>query len=288
MVVYLPRSAWTSAPKPDGLVRLDPGLVRGDAQHWPGGNVDFGGKTQAQIGSYLEGIRRFHTGTRGWTDIAYQQAIDPEGRIWELRGIEHKSAANGDTIPNALYGATLWLVGPNERPTQAQVTAYQTARQDRWLKRYPTATQVKRHSDVRPDGTACPGPYVGALVTTGTLAQPPSEDDMPLTDAEIATIATRILRTDKVEGGEKAGVAQPDVTLATAIGQIITKVNRLEAKVDADDPVILSAAQMDALAADLKAQIAPALVVSVTDALVTKVASEVIAQLRAHPLTPKA
>jgi hypothetical protein len=102
--------------------------------------------------------------------------------------MEHRSAANGDTVPNMRYGATLWLVGPNERPTDAQVTAYQTWRQDRWLKRYPDATQVKRHSDVRPEGTACPGPYVGALVTSGTLAQPPSEDDMPLDTSDLAKI----------------------------------------------------------------------------------------------------
>lgn len=281
MVEYLPRSAWTSVPKPSGLADLNPATVVGDAQHWPGidpdvsPNYKFAGRTQKQIATYLEGIRRYHTGTNGWTDIAYLQAIDPAGRVWDCRGLEHRSAANGDTIPNARYGATLWLVGPNERPTDAQVTAYQTFRTDRWLRRYPDAVQVKRHSDVRPEGTACPGPYVGALVTSGTLTRPP-EDDM----ATAEDIAEQILRREKV--GD-------DVTVATALGQMLTKQTRTEAtlkriedKVDADEPVILSAAQMDALAADLKAQITPAVVVAVTDALQGGLAKEVLDGLAAR------
>jgi hypothetical protein len=197
VVVYLPRSAWTSVPKPAALMPLFPGEVDGDAQHWPGidpgvsPDYKFAGRSQKQIATYLEGIRRYHTGVRGWQDIAYLQAIDPAGRVWDLRGMEHRSAANGDTGPNRNYGATLWLVGPNEEPTDAQVAAYQTWRVEKWLRRYPDAVQVKRHSDVRPDGTACPGPHVGALVTSGTLEQPP-EDDVQLDAEDRAWIAKTI------------------------------------------------------------------------------------------------
>jgi hypothetical protein len=139
------------------------------------------------------------SGGRGWTDIAYQEAIDPDGRVWELRGIENRSAANGDATTNTEYGATLWLLGPDEKPTDAMVCASQMKRIDRWLKRYPGAARVVRHGDVRPDGTACPGPHVGRLVLNGTLTESP-EDDMALDATDKAWIKSTIDASNREVG----------------------------------------------------------------------------------------
>jgi hypothetical protein len=286
---YLPRSAWTDVPKPAGLTPLDPGEVVGDAQHWPGeadGDVYFARMTRAQIADYLEGIRRYHVNMHGWTDIAYLTAIDPAGRVWDLRGIEHRSAANGDTIPNQRYGATLWLVGPNEEPTDAQITASQTHRQDRWLARYPHAVQVKRHADVRPEGTECPGPHVGALVANGTLTQPP-EEDMPLDAADLA--AVKRIVTDAVDPIQTSVSAVPKNTWATQVpavensaGKALTALTVIGNTANAVGTVTLTDAQLR----DLARLLAP-VVAAPPSPTAAEVAAEVIAQLRAHPLTPK-
>jgi len=176
VTLYLPRSAWTTVPKPDALTSLDPDDVEGLAVHWPGTTTSvIGERTREGIANLLEGYRRFHVSGRGWTDIAYQVAIDQAGRVWDLRGIEHRSAANGDTGPNQRWGALLLLLGADERPSAAMVAAVRAWRDEKWLNRYPKATRVVRHKDVRPDGTDCPGPHAGALVLNGTFTK--QEDD---------------------------------------------------------------------------------------------------------------
>src|SRR5690606_31001204 len=107
-------------------------------------------------------------------------AVDPAGRVWDLRGIDVRSAANGDTVPNRDWCAVLFLVGPGEEPTAAQVEAFRHWRVTRWLRKFPKATQVTTHQKVRPAGTECPGPAVIRLVQKGELGKPPTtgEDDM--------------------------------------------------------------------------------------------------------------
>jgi hypothetical protein len=125
------------------------------------------------------------------------------------------------------------------------------------------------------------------------IARVSEEKDMPLTDDEIATIAKksgdevwgRIFNTP--ETGTPTVPADPHAAsyfLRTGSGDKDgLNSSKLDALVKGQGTVTLTPDQVNALAA----QIAPAVVVAVTDSVVTKVAAEVIAQLRAHPLTPK-
>lgn len=175
MTTWLPRSAWTTHPKPSGLVGM-PSRPRGIAVHWPGTTTKIGHRTQANMAARLEGYRRFHVNGRGWSDIAYQVAVDQDGRVWELRGIEHQSAANGDQTVNREWLACLLLLGPGEHPTDDMRAAF-TDWRERALKRYPTATRIVGHRDIRPGGgTDCPGPITEHLIKTDALLL---EDDMP-------------------------------------------------------------------------------------------------------------
>lgn len=170
-VQILPRTAWTRTPRPAGLVRLDVDDVRGLALHWPGTKTPIGPAAQASIAARLEGYRRDHVNDRGWADIAYQAAVDQTGRIWELRGLTRRSAANGDTGPNRHWGAVVVLVGPGEALTPACLAALRHLWR-LWLATYPAATRLVEHRDVRPEPTECPGAAVRAAIDSGAITHP--------------------------------------------------------------------------------------------------------------------
>jgi hypothetical protein len=178
VTTYLPRSAWTTVPAAGSPM---PSRPLGLAVHWPGSTVPLGDPSQQSVANRLEGYRRYHVNGHGWSDIAYQVAIDQSGRVWDLRGIDRESAANGDQSVNLTYGACLFLVGPGESPSASLRAAFNDWRRDHWLVKYPGATRVVGHRDIRPTGgTDCPGPITEALVRSGAIVQHVSPDPTPV------------------------------------------------------------------------------------------------------------
>lgn len=202
MTTYLPRSAWTSTPRPTSdLIALSG--PEGFAVHWPGTSAPIGVTTQANMASRLEGYRRFHVNEKGWADIAYQTGIDQNGRVWDLRGIAYRSAANGDSATNADWGAVLLLVGPGEALSPQLIEAVRDFRTRQWLARYPGGDRVVGHKDIRPTGTECPGAIVMAAVRAGTFTKPPTpppppEDDMPTANEIAAALMNYPVNTEGV------------------------------------------------------------------------------------------
>lgn len=178
---FLSRTAWTKTSAEGSRFSRTP---RGVAVHWPGANTPFRGRTQAQVAALLEGWRRMHTSSpRNWADIAYQVAIDASGRVWDLRGIDRKSAANGDSTTNGQYGAVVLLLGPGEDVTPAMAEAFREWRDTRWLRRWPGSEVVTTHQAVRPKPTACPGSaairFVQTRGWTDVTAGPPPAPPAP-------------------------------------------------------------------------------------------------------------
>lgn len=183
MVTYWQRQAWAGAGPVRALTPLArPGPV-GVAVHWPGAQIRYGPRpTLTQTARHLETIREFHTMPpprgRGWSDIAYQVAVDQAGRCLDLRGIGHRPAANGTRALNTAWGAALFLVGPGEDPTPDLLAAFADWQETRWLTRWPAATRVTGHGLIH--GTDCPGPAVRRLIETGRIlpAVTPTGGDM--------------------------------------------------------------------------------------------------------------
>lgn len=233
---YYQRSAWTDTPRPvSKLVPLTTSEVVGVAVHYTGSSRPLGSTaSMALTVRRLEDTRRFHTAAppagRGWSDIAYQVGIDVAGRVFDLRGIGYRSAANGNATVNQQYGACTWLLGTGDRPTQAMIDAFRAWRRDYWLARYPRATKIVGHRDLY--ATECPGDPTYALVRSGALLLPvPGDDDVPLTDAEIDAIATRA--RDKLLAVTYGN--QPDgrpFTLALLLGEV--RVNAIKAAAGVD------------------------------------------------------
>lgn len=70
-----PRSDWT-AKNPRTRTALKWPSVRWVVIHWPGSKDKLG----TDIPALLRGWHDYHTRIKGWTDIAYNYAVDQQGR----------------------------------------------------------------------------------------------------------------------------------------------------------------------------------------------------------------
>ncbi|MDO5628404.1 MAG: N-acetylmuramoyl-L-alanine amidase, partial [Mobilicoccus sp.] len=86
------RAAWRATENrvTARVPRLAP---RGVVVHHTAGTNDY---TRAQVPAILRGIQRFHSQSRGWSDIGYNALVDRFGGVWEGRrggiGIPHRGA----------------------------------------------------------------------------------------------------------------------------------------------------------------------------------------------------
>lgn len=184
MVVYLPRSEWKARPPKDGPGSLTVSRVEGAVIHWPGSASKTPITSKAAVASALRGWQNYHMDTRGWSDIAYQVAVDNAGRAWTLRGLRTQSGANGNNELNEEYGAILLVLITGEEPSAAMCATVRGVIAD-FREIYPKGTLIRPHSAVRPGGTDCPGPAARAAITRGAFTPripSPQEDDMQLTD----------------------------------------------------------------------------------------------------------
>lgn len=158
------RSAWGARPARGGPGNLDPAVVEGIAVHWPGMSGPI--RTVKGVMAALRGWQAFHMDGRGWSDIAYQVAVDQMGNRYELRGLATQSGANGDTGPNERFGALLLILAPGEEPSEAMAAEVRSVVADHRAL-FPNSRRVATHRDVRPDPTECPGPAATAAIRAG-------------------------------------------------------------------------------------------------------------------------
>lgn len=162
--VRFPRRLWGARKRRRHPGTLDPRQVVGIALHWPGMSKPL--RTTTEVKAALRGWQNYHMDTNGWSDIAYQVAFDQAGHVYRLRGLRHRSAANGNTDLNLRYGAFLLILAPGEQPSeQMQKRVRKWVRKHR--RRFPNSTRIVGHGTIRPGGTACPGPAVNAAINAG-------------------------------------------------------------------------------------------------------------------------
>jgi hypothetical protein len=116
----------------------------------------------------LRSWQDFHIDGRGWSDIAYQVAVDQAGNRYELRGLRTQSGANGDTDVNQRFGAVLLVLAPGEQPTAAMIREVRAVVTD-FRKLFPDAHRIVGHGQIRPEPTACPGPAAQKAINAGTF-----------------------------------------------------------------------------------------------------------------------
>ncbi len=221
MVEYLPRSAWNARSPNSGPGNLTVSRVEGAVIHWPGTGSTSVIHSKAAVASALRGWQDYHMDSHGWSDIAYQVAVDQAGRAWTLRGLRTQSGANGNNDLNERYGAILLVLVTGEQPSAALKATTRAVIAD-FRKLYPRGSAIRPHSAVRPGGTDCPGPAARAALARGEFTPGHVEDDLPYTQAQL-----RAMMQAEIEEYMKRFWAAP-----TGTGTALRKqLNRIEASV---------------------------------------------------------
>lgn len=161
-----PRRLWGARKRRRHPGTLDPAQVVGVALHWPGMAQPL--RDPAAVRAALRSWQNYHMDTNGWSDIAYQGAVDQDGHYYVLRGLRRRSAANGNTDLNLRYGALLLVLAPGEQPSKKMTKKVRKVIR-RHRRKFPHSTRIVGHGEIRPGGTACPGPAVNTAIRQGTF-----------------------------------------------------------------------------------------------------------------------
>jgi hypothetical protein len=163
------RSEWGARPARRGPGLLFGANVVGIALHWPAMTKPL--TTVADVMAALRSWQAFHMDTRGWSDIAYQEAVDQAGNRYVLRGLDTQSGANGNTDLNERYGAVLLILAPGETPSAAMVKTVRRVVLDH-RRLFLNSTHIVGHGQIRPGGTLCPGPITQGLIDADHFEPP--------------------------------------------------------------------------------------------------------------------
>ena len=117
--------------------------------HWTVTCVPPNATFEAEAKHMRESLQGLHMDSRGWSDIAYNFVVFPSGRVYEGRGLDVRSAANGGTVTNYYHQAIALVRGPDCPATDKQFKAAASLINTHYRK------SVKGHRDGH--NTSCPG-----------------------------------------------------------------------------------------------------------------------------------
>ena len=143
--------------------------VRGVTFHWEGPHM--GDFPHSACAEKVRGIQGFHRDGRGWADIAYNALVCPHGYVFEGRGPNVASAANGYSTANISHYAVCYLGGERDPLTDDGKQGFRDA--TGWLRDEGNAgPEINGHRDHK--ATACPGDQIYAWLKSGDAE--PSEE----------------------------------------------------------------------------------------------------------------
>lgn len=108
----------------------------------------------AQAADRLETIRRAHVDSRGWADIGYHFAIDPQGRIWAARPLDRQGAHVRDQNE---HNMGILVLGNFDRqsPTPQALNALDSLIVEAAQANRVSLQRIRTHQEW--NATACPG-----------------------------------------------------------------------------------------------------------------------------------
>lgn len=179
------------------------------AIHWNGPATQLNvNSSQGAEESFMRGTQNFHMDSRGWNDFAYNYAVAPSGRIYEGRGRNNRSAANGSTAENVARLAIFLMVGEGQDIERPLIEAVN------WLLHDLGFDDVVGHRDIR--ATECPGDHIysmlaqfnGTTQSTETTTQVEVTPETPTTSVSNYELPEFMLErlVDNMSGQEVASV----------------------------------------------------------------------------------
>ena len=224
MTTYVPRSEWGAKPRKSGTTSITdhPSIT----DHYVGGGWEYPWN-HSSCDDKVRAIQADHMapesqGGRGWSDIAYNELVCPHDYVYEGRGYDRRSSANGSDASNFASFAVCALWGTNSADDplpdglkRAFLYAHNLLRTKGGANHV-----VKGHRDWK--STSCPGDQIYAWIQAGCPSPdaPPEqpEDDM-FTDQDRG-------RLNWLYGQAIDGDGSPSVL--TQVNRVAADVNDLE------------------------------------------------------------
>jgi hypothetical protein len=158
------RSDW-GARSPKRVTKRD--LAGPSILHWLGSgskwNRVLDDAREQWMAGRLRSIQNYHMDGKGWSDIAYSFAVDPWGLgVWELRGLDVNSGANGTTTWNNKSHAILVMNGLGDPNVTNEALTVIDELIDHIAEAGSAERTIKAHREVRQ--TNCPGDYLTGLL----------------------------------------------------------------------------------------------------------------------------
>lgn len=159
MARIVQRSDW-GAEQPRSRTPWNVRDLRGVAVHWFGRPT--AASSHAGCPALLRAVQRAHKSGE-FVDIAYNHAVCPHGEVYELRGFDTQTGANGTTRANREYAAVVYMAGVGDPLTQAGKRGLTSILRE--YRQRGVGADVKPHGYFT--GSSCPGPAVKEWLTQG-------------------------------------------------------------------------------------------------------------------------
>ena len=234
MPVIHSRADWGAQP-PKRASKLDPSRIGIVDVHWPGSKGHLA-RDRAGVAKALRDWQSFHMGKppkgRGWSDIAYNIAVDLSGEVWELRGWD---AVDGGVASRSDDVTILLVMGDQDQMTDAMKTSVLWAMGE-FERRLGRKLRRTHHGALTQ--TDCPGPEATAWSRAGFPAPNTNniqEDDMPLSDDDLKKIFNTVWNggpgLDLIPQHAEGGGAWPSTILGAATARIAQQIAPLRGEI---------------------------------------------------------
>lgn len=172
---FVTKEAWGSTLGRQATPRTHPiGQTFGVTLHWEGPHM--GSFPHSACDDKVRGIERYHEVNRGWADLAYNAVVCPHGYVFEGRGVNTQSAANGNSDDNDDWYAVCYLGGERDPFTDAAKIAFIETVQ--WLRSDGNAgSRVNGHRDHK--STECPGDTIYRWLKSANFSADPTPPPAP-------------------------------------------------------------------------------------------------------------
>lgn len=152
MFEYVSRREWLALP-PESVTPQDPASLEGVVVHWWGDPA--APQRHQDCPKVLRGVQRAHLAGE-FNDLAYGMLVCQHGVVYEGRGFDVQTGANGNRDANRRYGSVCAMIGEGDKPTsellrELKMTIGEFRRRGAGLKVIP-------HGLIT--GSACPGPHI--------------------------------------------------------------------------------------------------------------------------------
>ena len=162
MTTIIGRAGWGAKPA-ESRTPWNPDTLSGVAVHHFA--VPRSASSKTGSAALMRGVQRAHMAGE-FSDIAYNHCFDKWGQIFEGRGFNVQTGANGNQVVNKTHAAICYM-------GDSDLDGFPEAAQDaaafllsEWFKR-GVSVKVVSHGDISPDGTDCPGGKAEAWVHSG-------------------------------------------------------------------------------------------------------------------------